>query len=221
MTNVSFSKVGQRSHSRSHIHNLCYMYYRKGLVTRNTHAKYDCPSISKNEKVKANVKYRCLWNTNAPPPFSNISRTGLIFDLDLSPTDLNINRGHLLIKDYLPTEIEVSGAKHSDRQHPFLKSLTWILIWVIYSSRTIYLLRLKFLGQSIRTDNIHSWSRRDVTAYMTITIKPEKLRILRLDIWGTVSAFIVDLNADIRGDFTNITADYQKLRLDIHVGVGI
>ena len=33
---------------------------------------------------------------------------------------------------------------------------------------------------------------------MTITIKPEKLCILRLDIWGTVSVFIVDLNADIR-----------------------
>ena len=56
---------------------------------------------------------------------------------------------------------------------------------------------------------------------MTITIKPEKLRILRLDIWGTVSVFIVDLrvNADIRGGFTNITADYQKLRLDIGVGI--
>ena len=67
----------------------------------------------------------------------------------------------------------------------------------------------------------YSWSRRDVTAYMTITIKPEKLRILRLDIWGTVSVFIVDLNADIRGGFTNLTADYQKLWLDIHVGVGI
>ena len=54
---------------------------------------------------------------------------------------------------------------------------------------------------------------------MTITIKPEKLRILRLDIWGTVLVFIVDLNADIRGDFTNLTADYQKLRLDIGVGI--
>ena len=50
---------------------------------------------------------------------------------------------------------------------------------------------------------------------MTITIKPEKLRILRLDIWGTVSVFIVDLNADIRGGFTNITVDYQN------IGVGI
>ena len=25
--------------------------------------------------------------------------------LDLSPTDLNINRGHLLMKDYLPTNM--------------------------------------------------------------------------------------------------------------------
>ena len=59
----------------------------------------------------------------------------------------------------------------------------------------------------------------NVTAYMTITIKPEKLRILLLDIWGTVSVFIVDLNADIRGGFTNLTADYLKLRLDIGVGI--
>ena len=46
---------------------------------------------------------------------------------------------------------------------------------------------------------------------MTITIKPEKLRILRLDIWGTVSVFIVNLNADIRGGFTNLTADLSKI----------
>ena len=54
---------------------------------------------------------------------------------------------------------------------------------------------------------------------MTITIKPEILRILRYDIWGTVSVFIVDLNADKRGGFTNLTADYQKLRLEIGVGI--
>ena len=54
---------------------------------------------------------------------------------------------------------------------------------------------------------------------MTITIKPEKLLILRLDIWGTVLVFIVDLNADIRGGFTNLTSDNQKLRLDIGLGI--
>ena len=64
-----------------------------------------------------------------------------------------------------------------------------------------------------------SWSRRDVTAYITITIKPETLRILHHDIWGTVSVFIVDLNADIRGGFTNLIADYQKLRLEIGEGI--
>ena len=32
---------------------------------------------------------------------------------DLWPTDLNINRDHLLIKDYLPTKFEVSVAKRS------------------------------------------------------------------------------------------------------------
>ena len=32
---------------------------------------------------------------------------------DLWPTDLNINRGHLLIKDYLRTKFEASGTKRS------------------------------------------------------------------------------------------------------------
>ena len=45
------------------------------------------------------------------PPFPNISRIGLTFDL--SPTDLNIDRGHLLIKDFLPTKFEASGLKRS------------------------------------------------------------------------------------------------------------
>ena len=47
------------------------------------------------------------------PPFPNISKIGLTSDLDLWPTDLNINRGHLLINDYLPTKFEASGDKHS------------------------------------------------------------------------------------------------------------
>ena len=54
---------------------------------------------------------------------------------------------------------------------------------------------------------------------MTITIKSEILRILRHDILGTVSVFIVDLNADIKGGFTNLTADYKKSRLEIGVGI--
>ena len=47
------------------------------------------------------------------PPFPNLSRIGLTFDLDLWPTNLNIDRGHLLIQDYLPTTFEASGAKRS------------------------------------------------------------------------------------------------------------
>ena len=39
--------------------------------------------------------------------------TDMTFDLDLWPTDLNINRDHLLTKDYLPTKFEDSGAKRS------------------------------------------------------------------------------------------------------------
>ena len=37
----------------------------------------------------------------------------MTFGLDLWPTDLNTNRGHLLIKYYLPTKFEASGAKLS------------------------------------------------------------------------------------------------------------
>ena len=74
---------------------------------------------------------------------------------DLWPTDLNINRGHLLIKDYLPTKFEGYGAKHSlviscTRWSKLtFDLLTWISIGVMYSSRTIYLPSLKLLGQNI------------------------------------------------------------------------
>ena len=37
----------------------------------------------------------------------------MTFELDLSPTDLNISRNHLLIKDYLPTKFEAFEAKRS------------------------------------------------------------------------------------------------------------
>ena len=40
-------------------------------------------------------------------PFPNLTRICSTFDLDLWPTDLDIDRGHLLIKDYLPTKLEV------------------------------------------------------------------------------------------------------------------
>ena len=53
-------------------------------------------------------KHVCLWNTIA-----NISRIGLTFDLMLSPTDKNIDKDHILIKDYLPTKFEAFGAKSS------------------------------------------------------------------------------------------------------------
>ena len=53
MANVKvFSKVGQRSRSRSHVQNLWYR--RQGLM-RNTHAKYESP-ISYGKKVILNVK---------------------------------------------------------------------------------------------------------------------------------------------------------------------
>ena len=85
----------------------------------------------------------------------------MTFDLDLRPTDLNTNRGHLLIKNCLPTKFKASGAKHSwvisctkwsGLAWPLTLTfdlLTWISIGVIYSWRTIYLPSLKLLGQSV------------------------------------------------------------------------
>ena len=44
-------------------------------------------------------------------PLHKVWETDMTYDLDLWPTDLTINRDHLLIKDYLPTKFEASGAK--------------------------------------------------------------------------------------------------------------
>ena len=83
--------------------------------------------------------------------------TGMTFDLDLWPTDLNIKRDHLLIKGYLPTEFEASWAKRSwvisctrcgRPTWPLTLTfdlLTWISIGIIYSSWTSYLPSLKFM----------------------------------------------------------------------------
>ena len=80
---------------------------------------------------------------------------------DLWPTDLNINRDHLLTKDYLPTKFEASGAKRSwvisctrwsKLAWPLTLTfdlLTWKSIGIIYSPRTIYRPSLKLLGQSV------------------------------------------------------------------------
>ena len=69
----------------------------------------------------------------------------MTFDLDLWPTDLNINRDHLLTKDYQPTKFEASGAKlswvisctrWSKLAWPLTLTfdlLTWISIGIIYS----------------------------------------------------------------------------------------
>ena len=90
-----------------------------------------------------------VWNKavckTQMPPFPNMWRVGLTFDLDLWPTDLNVNRDHPLIKDYLPTKFEASGAKRSRVIHctrferltwPLtFDLLTWLSIGIIYSSR--------------------------------------------------------------------------------------
>ena len=80
---------------------------------------------------------------------------------DLLPSDLTINRDHVLIKDYLPTKFEASQAKHcwvirctrfERLTWPLTLTfdlLTWLSIGIIYSSRTIYLSSLKLVGQSV------------------------------------------------------------------------
>ena len=88
--------------------------------------------------------------------------TDMTFDLDLSPTDLNMNRGHLIIKDYLPSsKFEASWAKHSwiisctkygQSTWPLTLTfdlLTWKSVGIIYLSWNIYLPILKLLGKSI------------------------------------------------------------------------
>ena len=91
----------------------------------------------------------------------------MTFDLDLWPTDLNINWGHLLIKDYLPTTLEACGEKSSwvincTRWSRLLRPLTltfdlltWISIGVIYASRTIYLPSLKLVGKAFLSYKLH------------------------------------------------------------------
>ena len=49
----------------------------------------------------------------------------MTFDLDRWPTDLSVNKDHLLIKDYLPTTFEACGA-----ERPWLINCTrWRLTW--------------------------------------------------------------------------------------------
>ena len=96
-------------------------------------------------------------------PLHKVWETDMTVDFDLWPTgtDLTIDRDHLLIKDYLPTKFEASGAKRSwvipctsfgRLTWPLTLTFdlpTWLSIGIIYSSRTIYLPSLKLLGQSV------------------------------------------------------------------------
>ena len=91
----------------------------------------------------------------------------MTFDLDLWPTDLKINRDHLLTKDYLPTKFEASGAKRSwvisctrwsKLAWPLTLTfdlLTWKSIGIIYWPRTIYLPSLKLLGKALLSYQLH------------------------------------------------------------------
>ena len=82
---------------------------------------------------------------------------GLTWPLTLAFDLLSwILRDHLLTKDYLPTKFEVSHAKHCwvicctrCGRLTWPLTLTWISLGIIYSPRTIYLLSLKLLWQSV------------------------------------------------------------------------
>ena len=107
----------------------------------------------------------CMPNMNIDvcktqmPPFPNIWTISWTFDPDLWPTNLSIDRDLLLNKDYLLTKFEACGSKLSwVIRHTRCGRLAWLLtfdlltwtsIGVIYSSRTIYLPRLKLVGQSV------------------------------------------------------------------------
>ena len=115
----------------------------------------------------------------------------MTFDLALWPTDLDINKDHPLIKDYLPTKFEATRAKcswvisctrYSWLTLPFTLTfdlLTWKLIGIIYLSWTIYLLSLKLVGQSIvelsvtqgMTDQLDLWTTDLNTNRVHVLIK--------------------------------------------------
>ena len=73
--------------------------YQKGSSTRQGSSTYQVLSFW----GKAFLSYQ----------LHKVLETDMTFDLDLWPSELNINRDYLLIKDYLPTKFEASGAKRS------------------------------------------------------------------------------------------------------------
>ena len=125
------------------------------------------------------------------PPFPNISRIRFTFDLDLSPNDLNIDRGHLFMKDFLPTKIEASGPKRSwligctrcwRPTWPLTLTfdlLTWKSIGIIYSWRTVYLPSLKLLGQSVLDLSYQLHKAWDTNMAYDLDLWPTDLNINR------------------------------------------
>ena len=108
------------------------------------------------------------------------------------PTDLNINRDRLRVKDYVPTMSEASGTKHywvisctrlRDTDScircwrpawPLTDLLTYISIGIIYSWWTIYLSSLKRLGQRDLRYRLHKvWETNmtfDLLTWISIEI---------------------------------------------------
>ena len=99
---------------------LSWPYTRLYIGTQIVSGNFSLHLLKHCRKVKSR-KYGGInhynWNIDVcetlMAPFPNLSRIGLTFDLDLWPTNLNIDRNHLLSKDYLPTKFEASGVKRS------------------------------------------------------------------------------------------------------------
>ena len=98
------------------------------------------------------------------------------------PTDLKINRDHLLTKDYLPTKFEASGAKHSwvisctmcsKLAWPLTLTfdlLTWKSIGIIYSPFTKDYLPTKFEASGAKCSWVISCRRWSKLAWpLTLT----------------------------------------------------
>ena len=112
--------------------------------------------------------------------------TNLTFDPDLWSTDLVINRDHLLMKDYLPIKFEAFGAKPiwvisctGCGRRTWSLTLTfdllaWILIGIIYASRTIYIPSFKILRQlAFLSYQLHKVWETDMTFDHDLHVWPE------------------------------------------------
>ena len=149
----------------------CFIYDRKKKTKK------------KNKKQKNKIrKALCNRRWLSSHQLHKVWETDMTFDL--RPSDLTINRDHVLIKDYLPTKFEASGAKRCWvirctvwKTDMTFDLLTWLSIGIIYSSRTIYLPSLKLLGQSVVELSVAQGLRLTLPLTFDLTINRDHLLI--------------------------------------------